>query len=552
MAAFDKRRHWNTLKFGYFCVSKSKSQYHFSMKKLLFALVLIAVAVQASYAQQAGVCGTTFEDQRSMDAAFEEARMIAQQIVAQDRSGVTQYVPIHFHLVADADGNGRHREVRVLDQMCDLNESYASQDVRFYLRPHNTYGMFDKSINHDNVYDNQTNTFLMQNRRHPNALNVYVCNAAATSNNQPGTTLAYYSPTQDWVVSRKDQVNGSGNGTLPHEIGHFFSLRHTFYGWESDPNDDTNPGFDPGDPTWPVAPALSPLGPATERVNGTNCLAASDGICDTPPDYNFGFAWNGCTTYNQGAQDPLGQLVNPMENNFMGYFIGCTNYMFTDGQIAQIAGNLASSGRNYLDNTFVPVADTVETPTDLLIYPTGGTTTPFYNDVDFSWNAAPGATHYILELDKSSSFILASYRAFTVEGTSFQLNDLAPNTTYYWRLRPFNQYYTCTTFRQGSFKTSNATTGVVDIATLTDMKLIPNPVESGSTARLSVDAITNFEGTVQVLDAAGKLVRDLGTIQFTEGNNAVEIELENQANGMYFVTLTSAQGRRTERLAVVR
>ena len=69
---------------------------------------------------------------------------------------VIQYVPIHFHLVGDATGAGKHKERLVLDQLCHLNEFYAPLGMRFYLKPHPTYGLFDYSINNNNVYSNQS------------------------------------------------------------------------------------------------------------------------------------------------------------------------------------------------------------------------------------------------------------------------------------------------------------------------------------------------------------------------------------------------------------
>jgi hypothetical protein len=524
------------------------------MKKILGLVAFIALAATVSIAQNMR-CGTSIEDQAMMHEQFLEARSIMLSNPVKER-GAIQYVPIHFHLVADGAGNGRIKENRILDQLCDLNEAYAPHDIQFYINPHPTYGLFNKSINHDNVYNNQTNTFLMQNRRHNNALNVFVAEVASTGTSvQPGITLAYYSPTRDWVVSRKDQINGAGNGTLPHEIGHFFTLKHTHYGWEDDPNDEEQPQFEPTDPTWPIAPVQAPspnFVATTERVDGTNCLSAADGICDTPPDYNFGYSWNGCTVYNLPAKDPLGVLVNPMETNFMGYFIGCNNYEFTPQQAGVVSANINSPGRNYLDNTYQPAATTITVPTNLLVAPIGGTTTQFYNDVELTWNKVAGSTYYLVETDVLSSFITNSFKSYVVTDTTLQINDLLPNKTYYWRVRPFNPSYTCTNFRQASFKTSADISNVVNISALNELKVTPNPVENGQVALIQIEANAGFEATLRLVDVAGRITRDLGTIPFMAGENTVQLDTDALPNGVYFVVLDTEKGRHTERLVVLR
>ena len=55
-----------------------------------------------------------------------------------------------------------------------------------------------------------------------------------TSSSTIGTVQGYYSSQGDYVIVRKEELI-KGNNTLSHEIGHFFSLRHTFYGWENVP-----------------------------------------------------------------------------------------------------------------------------------------------------------------------------------------------------------------------------------------------------------------------------------------------------------------------------
>lgn len=515
------------------------------MKKMLCSLALVLVGAWAVTAQtQPGVCGTTLDDQLQFESRLlENIEKVNAGLGATDRGGNIQYVPVHFHLVGDAAGNGKVKEARVLDQLCAMNTAFAPMNIRFYLRPHQNHGtLFNYTINNNNVYDNQTSWTVMQGQRHPNAMNIFIVNQAG-SGNQTGTTLAYYSPQRDWIVSRKDQINGAtNNSTLPHEVGHFFSLQHTFLGWESQP-------FDQTFLTWPKAPATSPGGVATERVSG-NCTTAADKICDTPPDYNFGFGASTCS-YSGGAQDPTGAVVAPMANNMMGYFNFCSDYVFTPQQQNVVLADRATTARNYLNNNFSPAATEINTPTDMLVSPVGGVTVPYFDEVLLEWNAVPGATYYLLELDWVTSFASPQSQSFIVSSTSRLVSTLASNRNYFWRVRPFNEYVTCATARQGSFRTSG-TSAVRTIEGLTGWQVSPNPVRQGAPAVVLVQADQAFDGDIRVLDATGRQVYVQAGLHFPAGDSRIELPssiLEN--NGLYVVLLQSGAGQAARKVAVL-
>ena len=126
------------------------------MKKLSTILSLYLFVSFSVWGQETrAVCGTTFEDQALYTARLQSniAKATSGDFV-QER-GAIQYVPIYFHLVGDANGDGKHKERDVLNQLCDLNDAYAPMDIRFYLKPHATYGLFDYSIN-NNIIINRT------------------------------------------------------------------------------------------------------------------------------------------------------------------------------------------------------------------------------------------------------------------------------------------------------------------------------------------------------------------------------------------------------------
>ncbi len=514
------------------------------MKKGIILLGIFAM-FSANAQELRPICGTSAADQDMFNERLLENLATVESGLVQDRGGV-QYAPVFFHLVADASGNGRIREIKVLEQLCALNTAFDPVGIQFYLNPHPTLGLFDKTINNDAVYTTQTNTFLMQAKRHQNAINYYITNIAASGNNDPGVVLAYYTPPNDWIVSRRDQINGNANNsTIPHETGHFFSLQHPFKGWES------STGFGPSYPGWPVAPVLAPDGTPTERQNGTNCTIAADKICDTGPDYKFAFQVPGCAPYTGGAQDPLGELVDPNENNMMSYFENCSTYVFTPLQSAAMLADLNKSYRNYLDNSYVPVATSIDTPNDMLVSPANAATVPFYNAVTLEWNPVPGATHYLVETDIVPSFATNFVSTYITTNTTLLLTNLAVNDTYYWRVKPFNQSVGCAAFKTRNFKTNNLATSTIEIEGLSAWQVSPNPVE-GNNARIIANASSNFEANVAVVDAAGRLVRNLQSVQFNEGANTVELPLEGLSNGFYFIQLDNGAARDVRKLVLAR
>ncbi len=102
-----------------------------------------------------------------------------------------------------------------------------------------------------------------------------------------------------------------------HEMGHFFSLAHTF---------DTSTGV--------------------EFVDESNCVSAGDSICDTPADINPAPV-NGACQWTGTNTDPHGQYYTPIIGNIMSYHPSACKTPFTIGQLNKML-NWYLSYRNYL------------------------------------------------------------------------------------------------------------------------------------------------------------------------------------------------------------
>ncbi len=448
------------------------------------------------------------------------------------------YVPIRFHMVANTNGAGRVTYGQVLDVLCRLNQDFDSLNMQFYIKALND------NINNTAIYQTQYSAGTVMNLLRDNtAMNIWIVDLAAGSppgpNDPPGVTLGYYSPQRDWIVIRRDQANLSST-TLPHEVGHFFSLKHTHNGWDAQPY---NPSVH-GSP----APSISPGNVPTERQDGSNCQTAGDFICDTPPDYN-GLGHTGC---NYTALDPTGTPINPDEQLFMSYFDGCVRdqYYFSNTQKNLIAADYNSASRNYLRPNITPnTTQITQAPT--LTFPINNEFTPGFNQVNFQWTGVAGADFYLLEIDLASNFTNNPIRIIVPGATSHTVTTLLANRTYFWRVRPYNAYRTCAPFTPAAqFRTNNVMVSVPEIEELGEWTVSPNPIGAERRLFIRLNTLQHFNGSLRLHNATGQVVKHVGQQYVPAGESMLEIDLANLPRGLYVLTIEHRQGREQRRIVI--
>jgi hypothetical protein len=509
------------------------------MKKMMVVVILFLLGGIALNAQtNHGRCGNGGGEWNEI---ITERLLQNKQALADDpvQFRTTVYVPVRFHLVANSNMQGRVEHWRVLEQLCRLNQDFADMDMQFYIK-----GMND-NINNNGIYSTQyTAGTVMNLLRDQTALNVWIVDVATPAPPTPGETttiLGYYNPQRDWVVIKRSEVRAS-SVTLPHEIGHFFSLAHTHNGWDAVP---WSPAI--GNPS----PVTSPGGVPTELQSGSNCNTAGDYICDTPPDYN-GLGFPTCN-YNI-AQDPTGVFINPDEKLFMSYFDFCprNEYYFSPTQQDLMWVDYNHSSRNYLRSTFVPnLTEITETP--VLTYPVGGITPPGYNMVNFQWTAVTGADHYLLEIDRAATFTINPIRVIVSGTNNHTIATLEPNRSYFWRVRPYNAYRTCTNFTQsGTFQTNSTIVNTTDIADLNEWSISPNPVYAEGSIQINLQATRGFEGVFTLYNTAGQMVRQYGKQRINTGATSFDFSVANLQSGVYILALDHEEGREVRRVVVAR
>jgi len=509
--------------------------------KLLTIITLLStsIAVQGQV-KLTGSCGTVFT-QESIDVLKSNIKHSSEDRIEM-RSGIPRYVPVTFHFIADDNGKGYPREEQALEQLASINELFAPQEMIFYLDE-------IKYKADSRIYTAPASSpaeFQMRLIKDQNAMNIYVTQNADTGGSDVGMTLGYYSPSNDWLVIRKDQFNGA-SGTLGHEIGHFFSLAHPYNGWECDPYDIDVHGKQ-------VTILWSPCNGSlrVELQDGSNCSISGDLICDTPPDYEFGLGWSvggdRCAVYDAGTMDFNGDIIDPMETNVMGNFIACDAYFFSNTQKNIVRADYQSSRRSYLRTGVVPNTDEV---VDEVVYnyPINDNESPTDTQIEFDWEDVPGANQYLFIVDRFSTFSAAPQRIVMSE-SHVVVEELPLGAKFYWKVWPFNESQTGAGWSATQSFFVGSSTAVNEISSVEEFDVYPNPVTDGSLV-VAIRSTESFDAELRLLNMSGKIMQHVSGLQVIADDQwSLELNADELMAGLYIVQIISDKGILTSKFAV--
>ena len=298
--------------------------------------------------------------------------------------------------------------------------------------------------------------------------------------------------------------------------------------------------------------ALAPPSPPT-------LAAPADGA--TGVSTSLMLSWNGVA----GATSYAVQVS--LFSNFAAFVVnqsGLTGTTFTASGLANgtiyfwrvSASNPGGTGGFSSTRTFTSIVAAPTAPT--LAAPANGAT-GISTSPTLSWNMAPGADSYTLQISVSSTFDSFLLNQSGLTSTTFNATGLSSGTTYFWRVSATNAGGTSTFSAARSFTTSPASSvELVDGLSPKDFNLAqnyPNPFNPSTSIRFSLPKESFVR--IMVLDAAGKVVRQLVRDAKSAGTYLVRWDGRDEngsvvASGVYFYRLESPYYNRTMKMVLLK
>jgi len=432
------------------------------------------------------------------------AKYLAHPIPKAKTTSGPDSIPLSLHIVAMNNGSGRYRLDYLLKVICELNTRYAPVGFYYFIKWPIHY------INNTNFYDHDywNGAMMMQQNNVPNTANVYFVD-------DPAGACGYFSPSEDGVAIAKS-CSGPSSTTLTHELGHYFGLPHTFFGWENGAT--------------PFNPEL------VTRGAGANCSTTGDFFCDTDADY-LGDRWS--CPYTGHKADANGDLYHPDSSLYMSYATDNCMSRFSNQQMSVMNSRLTSDRTNLLT-----------------VHPTGNATlnsaniiqpgnVMYANNKTVVWDKVTGADAYYVKYGWASVITkdtIVSDTSYTIQGA------LTNNSQYYVSVVPLSSVNVCMSNPQKITFTYNNTVNSIGGPSFTEnrISISPNPANAQVTVKFDVAANENCQ--LQLFDISGRQV--FSASGFKSEQSETMIQVDQFPAGIYLIKLSSELGTWTNKLVI--
>ncbi len=263
-------------------------------------------------------------------------------------SGIVQEIPIHLTYVLYDDGVPFDHNFDFEAGIIAANEVFAGAMMSFYICDVSVISSTEFT-----TYDIPNNDGIgLFNLFHvEDAINVYQVDYITGASGI--ATLPQLTAGIGWVaMANGDPYFPIDPYVFAHELGHYFSLSHTFHSSSTQYVNYpiVNPAINGGTPSVEVSPGIFKA-----------CDNLGDFICDTPADPGNCWETNCNSPNNCPNLDAVGDTYNPNRENVMSYshvWVNCDDEHFTPDQLTRVYTTLMNAtNRNHLFNSTTSCPD---------------------------------------------------------------------------------------------------------------------------------------------------------------------------------------------------
>ncbi len=462
----------------------------------VFSILTIGLYSQASF------CGTGVQDQ----SALISKRNDIKSFYHPDQGII--YIPLQIHNVGNDNSVGFFSNLTIFESICTLNQDFLPSGIQFYMENEINY-IRNTSWNDHTEYDKGEE--MMRKSNFPNIVNCYLVA-------NPAGNCGYYTYRGDAVALSKNCV-GKNSHTWAHELGHYFSLPHTFYGWEGI-------RYSNGKNTEDYQSQVST---SIENVERDNCRFQADNFCDTPPDY-ISNRWNCANDGFSGSilKDTKDSLFRVDGTLFMSYANDeCMNRFSVDQTSAMLNfynGPRANLKRPQVVPKFVdPNPIELSYPLDSIVVPA--------NKILLSWKPVANASYYSLQISRTENFTVV-VKNIMLSQPYVEIDSLISDKNYWWKVRAFSNYDFCGSQSEvGLFRTERKVVSDENLDAQ-PFYITPNPVVANQAFVLHG---LSYSGTDQFMlhSVFGTSYRIQPSQRY---NDHILFETESLPGGVYFLT----------------
>ncbi|MEP7195842.1 MAG: T9SS type A sorting domain-containing protein [Saprospiraceae bacterium] len=417
-----------------------------------------------------------------------------------------QYLPMQIHIVLTDEGGTDYPIQKLRESICTLNKDYEPTGFQFFMDKPINYIRSSKYNEHN--YDDGGEMMRIYNVK--NVINVYLVTS-------PAGNCGYYTYNDDAVALSKSCTSKFSH-TWAHEFGHYFSLPHTFLGWEGISYTGGKSALD----------FEKDVKGQIENIERINCNRQADNFCDTPADY-ISFRWP-CTESDSSVliqKDLKGHEFRSDASLFMSYSLDNCGSRFSNMQMEAMQNFLWNSRSNLLRNVGPRLIAAFDNNS---AYPLDSALTK--TKVSFSWKPVDQADSYLFQVARNQVFSVF-VKNMVINATNIEIDSLIPGKTYYWRVIPLNNSDFCSDGSKSFIFTTESLTNINPVIEEKNI-LYPNPIHKNES--MFIHSTEELDANdIHIFDQNGKNIDS--QVHFNIVTNWVEIQTSQLNSGIYFVAI---------------